>query len=64
MKLTGSDFFFCYNKQMAEYIMKQFNIAPITIARNVKTNLIYSLFERCGELQVAIDSYSVQLHCK
>ena len=49
---------------MAEYIIKEFNIAPITIARNVKTNLIYSLFERCDELQVAIDSYSVQLHYK
>lgn len=54
--MTSKDFFFCYSKQLADYL-KQQGFSLITIGRNVNTNTIYSMFLKSESLNHAIDEY-------
>jgi len=56
MILTSKDFFFCYNKKLADKF-REANIPSITIAENVKTGKLFSLYQKSPELQKIIDSY-------
>lgn len=54
--LTSKDFFFCYNKKLAEKI-KEANIPVITIAENIKTGKLFSMYEKTPKLQAIINDY-------
>lgn len=47
---------FVYNKRVSDFL-KTKGIYYITVARDVKTNKIFSLFEVTPELQQALDEY-------
>lgn len=50
------DYFFCYSKPLADHI-RGFNISYITLARDAKSGLLFSLYRCSDELQTALDSY-------
>ncbi|MEH6965319.1 hypothetical protein V7195_25860 [Priestia megaterium] len=54
--LTSNDFFYCYNKKLSDKIQEA-GIPVITIAQNIKTGKLFSLYLKSSELQDAIDSY-------
>lgn len=49
-------YFFCYSKALSDHI-RGYNIEFITVARDPKTELLYSLYECTDSLQIALDSY-------
>ncbi|WP_427124719.1 hypothetical protein ACQCPP_12400 [Priestia megaterium] len=56
MMLTSDDFFYCYNKKLSDKIQEA-GIPAITIAQNIKTGKLFSLYQKSPELQKIIDSY-------
>lgn len=56
MMLTSDDFFYCYNKKLSDKI-KESGISAITIAQNIKTGKVFSLYLKSSDLQDVIDSY-------
>lgn len=53
-----SNYFFCYSKRLSDFLQKE-NIQFITVAKDVKTDRFFSLYEidNKGILQNAIDKY-------
>lgn len=49
-------FFFCYNKNVSEFLSSKY-IPFITVARDVKTGKIFSLYLIDERLQTALDEY-------
>lgn len=49
-------FFFCYNKNVSEFLSSKY-IPFITVARDVKTGKIFSLYQIDERLQTALDEY-------
>ncbi|MBY0094920.1 hypothetical protein H7S74_30325 [Priestia aryabhattai] len=56
MMLTSNDFFYCYNKKLSDKIQEA-GISAITIAQNIKTGKVFSLYPKSSQLQKIIDSY-------
>lgn len=52
----SKDYFFCYNKRLATFI-KENNIKQITVAQDLESKKIFTLFEATPELQVVIAKY-------
>lgn len=50
------DFFFCYNKKVSDFL-KENNIPLITIAQDLKTKKVFSLYLISPELQSALNKY-------
>jgi hypothetical protein len=55
--MTKHDFFFCYDKKLADFIRYKKGIDFITVAQNPKTKKVFALFPITKELQKAIDEY-------
>lgn len=53
------NYFFCYNKTVSDF-MRTKGIHHITVAMDVKTKKIFSLFEITNEFQQALDEYKAQ----
>lgn len=53
------DYFFCYNNKVAEFI-KSKNIKHITVAQDLMTKKIFTLFAITEELQTAMNEYKSQ----
>lgn len=56
MTLTSKDFFYCYNKDLAMKIKGE-GIPVLTIAENIKTGKLFSMFQKSARLQKVIDNY-------
>lgn len=56
-QLTNKDFFFCYSKHLAAYI-EQKGISYITVAKNIKTDGVFSMFPKSDELNEVIKEYN------
>jgi len=50
------NYFFCYNKKVSDFLYTK-NIRHITVAMDIKTNKIFSLFEITPEFQNAMTEY-------
>lgn len=48
--------FFCYNKNVSDFLNEE-GVKFITVARDLKTKKIFSLYEINSELQAALDKY-------
>lgn len=53
---SKQDYFYCYNKKVSDF-MRTKNINHITVARDIKTNKIFSMFEINDEFQAAMKEY-------
>lgn len=51
------DYFFCYNKNLAHYLRYKEGFEFITKAQHTDSKVVFSVFEKSGELQRAITSY-------
>ena len=51
------NYFFCYDKRLADFIRYKKGIDYITVAQNPKTKKIFALFPITQELQQAINEY-------
>lgn len=54
--MTSKDFFYCYSKDLADYL-KQQGFSIITIAKNIKSDTIFSMFMKSKALDSAINDY-------
>lgn len=53
----NKDYFFCYSQKLSKYLMSQ-GVGYITIAKDMNTDRVFSLYPKSTELQVALESYS------
>lgn len=53
----NKSYFFCYNKAVSDYLTSH-GIQLITIAREPKSNKLYSLYERTPKLNSLLDTYT------
>ncbi len=56
MDANNINFFYCYSKNLSDYLTSQ-NIKRVTIAKEPKTNKLFSLYIINDDLQQAIDKY-------
>ncbi|WP_299831156.1 hypothetical protein [uncultured Metabacillus sp.] len=54
--MTKSNYFFCYNQKVSQFL-KSRNVFFITVARDMNTGKIFSLYEVNESLQKALDEY-------
>jgi hypothetical protein len=54
--MSSSKYFFCYNKTVSDFL-KSKGIEIITVARDMKTDKIFSLYQIDDKLQKALDEY-------
>ncbi|MGG4508233.1 hypothetical protein ABEP00_20210 [Heyndrickxia sporothermodurans] len=50
------NYFFCYNLKVSQHL-KANNIPLITVAQDLKTKKVFSLYEITPQLQSALDEY-------
>lgn len=55
-QLTSKDFYYCYNKSKKDYLIK-IGIRHITIAKSVKDDKVFWLYQKTDELLNALDEY-------
>lgn len=55
-KDINRDFFFCYSNQLSKFLHSK-GIGYITIARDVHSEKIFSLYPKNMELRTALDEY-------
>jgi hypothetical protein len=55
--MSNSKYFFCYNKTVSDFL-KSKGLELITVARDMKTNKIFSLYQIDENLQKALDEYN------
>ncbi|WP_339171210.1 hypothetical protein [Anoxybacillus sp. FSL W8-1294] len=53
----AKNYFFCYDKRLADFLRYKKNIEYITKARSVKNGFIFYLFEKSESLQESIDEW-------
>ncbi|WP_449355590.1 DUF5659 domain-containing protein [Virgibacillus natechei] len=51
-----NNYHFVYNKRVSDFLTKE-GIKFITVAKDLKTNRVFSLYEVTSELQRALDKY-------
>lgn len=58
MEDNSMKYFFCYNKSVSDFL-KTKNIQYITVAQDLKTKKVFSLYaiDEEGKLQKALDEY-------
>jgi hypothetical protein len=56
MSSNEIDFFYCKNKAVSDF-MKTKNIRHVTVARDIKTNKIFSLFVIDDRFKAAMEEY-------
>lgn len=54
----NKDYFFCYSKSLCDYLHYQKGLGIITVAKNLKSDRVFSLFEQSAELNEAIKNYN------
>ena len=54
--MNKKDYFFCYNKRVSDYLTSK-GIQYITIANEMRSNRIFSLYEVNEQLQTALQEY-------
>lgn len=54
--MSQKNFFFCYNKRVSDHLEAS-GIEWITVAKDLKTNKIFSLYVINKDLQQALDVY-------
>lgn len=54
--MTKSNFFFCYNKRVSDFMYSK-GIHYITVAMDIKSQKVFSLFEITPEFQQAMNEY-------
>jgi hypothetical protein len=59
--MNKQDFFFCYDKRLFTFLKDERGIDYITIAKNVKTDIVFSMFYKSPEFHQALTEYK-QLH--
>jgi hypothetical protein len=57
MQLQSTDFFYCYSKQVSDYLTS-LGINKITVAREPKSNRLFSLYYQSDELKQALTKYN------
>lgn len=55
--MAKGNYFFCYDKRLADFLRYEKNIEYITKARSVKNGFIFYLFEKSERLQESIDEW-------
>jgi hypothetical protein len=55
--MRKQDYFFCYSQRVAEYLMNQKKIKPITTAIEPNTRRTFSLFVQSDQLSQALKEY-------
>ena len=53
-----SEYFFCYNKRVSDYLNKK-GVKYITVALDPKTNKMFSLYKADEKFQEAFDEYKM-----
>ena len=53
------NYFFCYNKKVSDFLNSK-EINYITVAQDLKSKKIFSLFEITDDFQVALQEYKNQ----
>lgn len=56
MKVDNKGFFFCYDKTMSDFLRRE-GISYITVAKDPKSEKLFSLYRSTSKLQVAIDKF-------
>lgn len=56
-KNVNKDYFFCYSQRLSNFL-KVKGIGYITIAKDMNTDRVFSLYPKSEELQLALDEYS------
>ncbi len=56
--MDQSKFFFCYSKQLSNFLYDHSKLVPITIAKNPKSDKLFSLYPKNKRLKKALDDYS------
>lgn len=57
--MAKSNYFFCYNKKVAEFL-KSKGVYFITVAKDLSTGKVFSLYEINEQLQKALDEYKTR----
>ncbi|AZV43679.1 hypothetical protein BAOM_3070 [Peribacillus asahii] len=52
----SKNFFFCYSKYVSTYLVNK-GFKPITTAREMKENKVFTLYEITPDLQAALTEY-------
>lgn len=52
----NKDYFFCYSPQLSQHL-KGAGVGYITIAKDMNTNRVFSLYPKTQELKEALDNY-------
>lgn len=55
-KSNNRDYFFCYNKTVADFMYTR-GVHYITVAMDVKSQKVFSLFEVTSKFQAALEEY-------
>lgn len=55
--MAKSNYFFCYNMKVSQHL-KSKGIPVITVAQDLKTKKVFSLYEITPEFQEALNSYN------
>ncbi|WP_139692513.1 hypothetical protein [Sporolactobacillus terrae] len=56
-QVQNKDYFFCYSKSLCDYLHYQMGLGIITVAKNVRNDKVFSLFEQSLALDQAIKKY-------
>lgn len=57
-KNLNKEYFFCYSQRLSDFL-KNKNVGYITIAKDMNTDRIFSLYPKSIELKEALDEYSI-----
>jgi hypothetical protein len=55
-KNLNKEYFFCYNQRVAAFL-KSKGIGFITVAKDMNTGKVFSLYPKSQELQASLDEY-------
>ncbi|MCP3026018.1 DUF5659 domain-containing protein [Halobacillus sp. A5] len=61
--MDKSSLLFCYSKNLSDHL-RQYGFQPLTLAKNAKTDQLFSLFYRSPELLKALDDYNARINNK
>lgn len=57
MEIKNEDLFYCYSKKLSDFIYHNSGIVPLTVAKNMKSGTIFSLYGKSEALQSCLDAY-------
>lgn len=58
MEIKNEMLFYCYSRKLSDFIYHHSGIVPLTVAKNMKSGTIFSLYGKSPQLQKALDDYA------